>query len=162
MVDRGTRNRAATSAAVITSAAVSGRRMVEFIGCGSCSCEVGGAIAVTDRDLPESATVFGSTSMWMVVLAPRSTDPPLWRGAGYPGAGDAAAFLAEGVAVVREADLEGQLFTWITAGVVDQLAPYDQGAQGLDVRLAIPPADLQVGECFGVAAVQCDDPAPHP
>lgn len=79
-----------------------------------------------------------------------------------PSAGDAAAFLAKCVAVVCEADLEGQLFTWVTAGVVNQLAPYDEGAQGLDVRLALPPADLQVDERFGVAAVQCDDPASHP
>ncbi len=44
----------------------------------------------------------------------------------------------------------------------DHLPPYDKGAQGLDVRLAFPPAVLQVGERCGVAAVQRDDPAPHP
>lgn len=54
-----------------------------------------------------------------------------------PSAGDAAALLAKCVAVVCEADLEGQLFTWVTAGVVDQLAPYDEGAQGLSFLFAL-------------------------
>src|SRR5665213_831926 len=59
-VERGTRSRVAASAAVITSAAVSGWWAVESIGWGSCSCEVGGAIAVTDLDWPVPATDFGA------------------------------------------------------------------------------------------------------
>lgn len=46
--------------------------------------------------------------------------------------GDAAAFLAEDLAVVGEGVLEGDLVAWVAAGVVDLFSPYDQGAEHLD------------------------------
>ena len=54
--------------------------------------------------------------------------------------------MAESETVVGELDLDGKLFAWVSAGVVDPLAPHDQGAERLDVRLAFPPAVFQLGE----------------
>jgi hypothetical protein len=50
-------------------------------------------------------------------------------------------FLTQSKAVVGELDLEGKLFARVPSGVVDPLAPHDQGAERLDVRLALPPAE---------------------
>jgi hypothetical protein len=73
----------------------------------------------------------------------------VWRAAAYgwrawlPFVEDAAAFLAEGAAVVCELSLEGQLFAGVAAGVVYPLAPDGECAQGLQVAVVVPPALLE-------------------
>lgn len=64
--------------------------------------------------------------------------------------------------MVGELDLEGKLFARVPSGVVYPLPPHDQRTERLDMRLALPPAIFQLGKRCGVAAVQRDDPAPHP
>jgi hypothetical protein len=87
--------------------------------------------------------------------------PLCGRRTGLPCLGDAAALLAQDVGVVGELVLEGELLAGVLARVVEFCSPYGQRAQCLGLRVVGPPLVLERFEVTGVAAVQCDDRAPH-
>ena len=69
--------------------------------------------------------------------------------------------LAQDVAEGFELMVEGELFTWISARIVNFVAPDSQRTKQLRLRLIVPPALPQVLQLPWVAAVQRDDGSPH-
>lgn len=78
-----------------------------------------------------------------------------------PDVAEAAALLAEGVGIVGELLVEGELYTWVLSVVVDFGSPCGERAECLGLRLVAPPALFEVFELARVAAVQGDDRAPR-
>ena len=67
----------------------------------------------------------------------------------------------QGLGVIGELVLEGELLAGVLAGVVELCSPHGQRAQRLGLRVVFPPHVLERLKLHGVAAVQCDNGASH-